>query len=278
MGPGDVTPSVRPFVAALTPTTGHSAPPPRIGTLALAGAARSSVSLHTGAAGSHVPNERLCRSSRRLHAGCRLGSNQGAPQTRPGPTTTSRFRHRLYAFDTSSAVRSRSPLRHSPDGMMSRLFLRRSPRGLLTDAARSGLGPVPDDRPRGAVPHRSISTTPPFVGMFVAHCRRQGGDRGRSRRSHRLHQRRSACHVEQPRHARRSGRPGALDAATAGQLPFFINYGGDGPASAKLVCGFLACDAQPFNPLLENLPPVIKAGRPARAAMPAGSASSSVWR
>ena len=36
----------------------------------------------------------------------------------------------------------------------------------------------------------------------------------------------------------------------------------DGPASAKVVCGFLACDAQPFNPLLENLPPVIKAGDP----------------
>ena len=55
----------------------------------------------------------------------------------------------------------------------------------------------------------------------------------------------------------------ALDAAIAGPLPFFINYGGDGPASAKLVCGFLACDAQPFNPLLDNLPPVIKAGDPA---------------
>src|SRR5262249_51764425 len=52
----------------------------------------------------------------------------------------------------------------------------------------------------------------------------------------------------------------ALNAATAAQLPFFINYGGDGPVSAKLVCGFLACDARPFNPLLENLPPVIKAG------------------
>ena len=38
--------------------------------------------------------------------------------------------------------------------------------------------------------------------------------------------------------------------------------GGDGPASAKLVCGFLACDARPFNPLLDNLPPVIKAGDP----------------
>ena len=50
----------------------------------------------------------------------------------------------------------------------------------------------------------------------------------------------------------------ALDAAAAGQLPFFINYGGDGPVSAKFVCGYLACDAQPFNPLLENLPSVIK--------------------
>ena len=35
-----------------------------------------------------------------------------------------------------------------------------------------------------------------------------------------------------------------------------------GRPSAKLVCGFLACDAQPFNPLLDNLPPVIKAGDP----------------
>ena len=54
--------------------------------------------------------------------------------------------------------------------------------------------------------------------------------------------------------------PGVLDAFTRSQLPFFINYGGAGPASAKVVCGFLACDAQPFHPLLENLPPVIKAG------------------
>ncbi len=56
--------------------------------------------------------------------------------------------------------------------------------------------------------------------------------------------------------------PSALDAVAESQLPFFINYGGDGPVSAKLVCGYLACDAQPFNPLLENLPPVIKAGDP----------------
>ena len=54
--------------------------------------------------------------------------------------------------------------------------------------------------------------------------------------------------------------PDPLDAAGGSQLPFFLNYGGDGPTSAKFVCGFLACDARPFNPLLDNLPPVIKAG------------------
>jgi AraC-like DNA-binding protein len=54
--------------------------------------------------------------------------------------------------------------------------------------------------------------------------------------------------------------PGALDAVTGSQLPFFINYGSDGPTTAKFVCGYLACDAHPFNPLLDNLPPVIKAG------------------
>jgi AraC-like DNA-binding protein len=51
-----------------------------------------------------------------------------------------------------------------------------------------------------------------------------------------------------------------LDAIATTQLPFMINYGGTGPAAAKLVCGFLACDAQLFNPLLDNLPSVIKVG------------------
>jgi Cupin len=52
--------------------------------------------------------------------------------------------------------------------------------------------------------------------------------------------------------------PNALDAVTGSQLPFLLNLGRDGPTSAKVVCGFLACDAKPFNPLLDNLPPVIK--------------------
>jgi AraC-like DNA-binding protein len=48
----------------------------------------------------------------------------------------------------------------------------------------------------------------------------------------------------------------------ANRLPFIVNYGDRGPVAAKFVCGFLACDAQPFNPLLNNLPRVIKAGDP----------------
>jgi AraC-like DNA-binding protein len=56
--------------------------------------------------------------------------------------------------------------------------------------------------------------------------------------------------------------PGALPSATESQLPFFITYGGAGSTASKFVCGYLACDAQPFNPLLANLPPVIKSGDP----------------
>jgi AraC-like DNA-binding protein len=54
--------------------------------------------------------------------------------------------------------------------------------------------------------------------------------------------------------------PDGRGSATASQLPFTLNYSGLGPASAKFVCGYLACDSKPFNPLLDNLPPVIKAG------------------
>ena len=49
-----------------------------------------------------------------------------------------------------------------------------------------------------------------------------------------------------------------LEVAAAGQQPFCINYGG-GESSTRLVCGYLACDAHPFNPLIENLPPVMTA-------------------
>lgn len=49
-----------------------------------------------------------------------------------------------------------------------------------------------------------------------------------------------------------------LEVAAAGQQPFCINYG-NGQNSTRLVCGYLACDAGPFNPLLDNLPPVLTA-------------------
>jgi AraC-like DNA-binding protein len=50
-----------------------------------------------------------------------------------------------------------------------------------------------------------------------------------------------------------------LDLAAAGRRPFGINYG-EGPASVRLVCGYFACDARPFNPLLDSLPSMFKAG------------------
>jgi Cupin len=56
--------------------------------------------------------------------------------------------------------------------------------------------------------------------------------------------------------------PDVLEVAAAADKPFCINLG-DGPASTNLVCGYLACDARPFNPLVESLPPVIKVGDPA---------------
>jgi AraC-like DNA-binding protein len=45
------------------------------------------------------------------------------------------------------------------------------------------------------------------------------------------------------------------------QLPYVLTYGEDGPATVKLICGFLACDSRPFNPLLENLPPILIGNR-----------------
>jgi len=40
----------------------------------------------------------------------------------------------------------------------------------------------------------------------------------------------------------------------AGRLPFVIREGGGEDPPAKFICGFLGCDARPFNPLLATLP------------------------
>ena len=42
-----------------------------------------------------------------------------------------------------------------------------------------------------------------------------------------------------------------------GQLPFSISMGSGEAESARFVCGFLGCDARPYNPLLAALPRVI---------------------
>ena len=47
-------------------------------------------------------------------------------------------------------------------------------------------------------------------------------------------------------------------AMAGGQLPFVVSEGGSGPDQIRLVCGFLGCDALPFNPLLSALPALIK--------------------
>src|SRR4029453_7257272 len=54
-------PLVRHHYSAFNPTTGRSAPVPRIGTLGLAGNARSAVSLGIGTTGSPVPRESLAQ-------------------------------------------------------------------------------------------------------------------------------------------------------------------------------------------------------------------------
>jgi AraC-like DNA-binding protein len=61
---------------------------------------------------------------------------------------------------------------------------------------------------------------------------------------------------------------GALDffrAMAAGELPFVVPEGGGGPERARFMCGFLGCDARPFNPLLATLPRLMHVGRPAGA-------------
>ena len=47
-------------------------------------------------------------------------------------------------------------------------------------------------------------------------------------------------------------------AMAGGQLPFVVTEGGGGPERLQLVCGFLGCDALPFNPVLATLPVIMR--------------------
>ena len=44
---------------------------------------------------------------------------------------------------------------------------------------------------------------------------------------------------------------------SAGRLPLVVDEGGGGPGRIGVVCGFLGCDALPFNPVLATLPELV---------------------
>jgi AraC-like DNA-binding protein len=54
-------------------------------------------------------------------------------------------------------------------------------------------------------------------------------------------------------------------AMSEGRLPLVVAEGGAGSPTLQLVCGFLGCDALPFNPVLAALPPLLHVGRHAAA-------------
>ena len=50
---------------------------------------------------------------------------------------------------------------------------------------------------------------------------------------------------------------------SSGRMPFVVGEGGDGPERIEMVCGFLGCDALPFNPVLATLPALLRIRLPA---------------
>jgi len=55
--------------------------------------------------------------------------------------------------------------------------------------------------------------------------------------------------------------PDAVRRAQSQQLPIALRIDGGGAERAELICGFLGCDARPFNPLLSTLPRVLHVPR-----------------
>lgn len=49
----------------------------------------------------------------------------------------------------------------------------------------------------------------------------------------------------------------AFRALEQARLPLSLSINGGGPERTQMICGFLACDARPFNPLLSTLPRVL---------------------
>ena len=99
--------------------------------------------------------------SRRLHAGCRLGSLQCIPQADPGRWVSPRFWHHLIAFRhfRSGSLTLASPNRTCRNHVPT--FPQRSLPRLLTTAACGGLRSTPDCRPRRTCLHLSYSYASP---------------------------------------------------------------------------------------------------------------------
>ena len=87
----NATPSLQPHYRTFITTTGCSAPVPRIGTLVLAGATRSNVSLGIEATGSPVPYESLIRLHAAFGPGAARAGLQGSARADPRATTTPGF-------------------------------------------------------------------------------------------------------------------------------------------------------------------------------------------
>ncbi len=51
----------------------------------------------------------------------------------------------------------------------------------------------------------------------------------------------------------------------AGELSFVVQDGGAEETATHFVCGFLGCDFRPFNPVLSELPPLVRVRAPAHA-------------
>ena len=82
--PNDAAPSVQPHYRAFLPTTGCSAPVPRIGTLILMGSPDSDFSLGIGATGSHVPHQSLDRGHAAFMPDAAWAVDRSPPRLIPG--------------------------------------------------------------------------------------------------------------------------------------------------------------------------------------------------
>lgn len=73
---------------------------------------------------------------------------------------------------------------------------------------------------------------------------------------------RGEAHVISSAPGMRAAPDPAIFSRTHGEpLPIQVRYGSGAGARSRVVCGFLGCDARPFNPLLETLPRVLHASR-----------------